>query len=163
MNKIILAAVLTMLGSSVCNADEPTAILELGAASETSLKGGTGFGPNISVEATPIEDVLEIEAGVSPLFSHGQIEWDTDFLFKKPWTLSDTVEFMAGIGPSWSHTLSGGKTTDTFGAEVAGDFMFWPWADRKLGWYMEPSYNFNFGHGHEQSLSMSIGILIPIP
>jgi hypothetical protein len=163
MKKIILAAALTVLSASVCRAEEPSAILEIGAASETGLKGGTGFGPSFSVETTPIEDVLEVESGVSPLFSHGQTEWDADFLFKKPWTLSDTVEFMAGVGPSWSHTLSGGKTTDTLGAEAALDFMFWPWLDRKFGWYLEPSYGFNFGRGHEQSLSMSVGLLIPIP
>jgi hypothetical protein len=163
MRKIVFAAALTTLGTTVCQAEEPSAILEIGAASETSLSGGTGFGLSIAVEASPIEDVLEIEAGISPLFSHGQTEWDADFLFKKPWTLSDTVEFMAGIGPSWSHTLSAGKTTDNFGVAVAGDFMFWPWAGRKVGWYMEPSYGYTFGHDHEQSLSISIGVLIPIP
>jgi hypothetical protein len=163
MQKFFLAIALALFGVPACLAEEPSAILEIGGASETGLKGGTGFGPNLSVEATPIEDVLEIEAGIAPLFSHGQTEWDADFLFKKPYTLSDTVEFMAGIGPSWSHTLSGGKTTDSFGAEVALDFMFWPWPKREIGWYMEPSYGFNFGHGHEQSLSMNIGLLIPIP
>lgn len=30
------------------------------------------------------------------------MEWDTDFLFKKPWTISKKLEFMAGIGPEWS-------------------------------------------------------------
>jgi hypothetical protein len=163
MKKVLFAAALTVFGPSICQAEEPSAILEIGAASETGLKGGTGFGPNFSVETTPIEDVLEVEGGISPLFSHGQTEWDADFLFKKPWTLSDAVEFMAGIGPSWSHTLSSGHTADTFGAEAALDFMFWPWPDWKFGWYIEPSYGFNFGHGHEQSLSMSIGLLIPIP
>src|ERR1700760_3427718 len=146
MRKFFLAIALTLLGTAGCHAEEPSAILEIGGASETDLKGGTGFGPSLSVEATPIEDVLEIEAGISPLFSHGQTEWDADFLFKKPWTISDTVEFMAGIGPSWSDTLRGGKTSDTFGAEVAGDFMFWPWESRSIGWYVEPSYGFNLGH-----------------
>ncbi len=163
MKKIIFAAALTVSSASVCHAEEPSAIVEIGGASETSLKGGTGFGPSFSVEATPIEDVLELEGGISPLFSHGQTEWDADFLFKRPWTLSDRVEFMAGVGPSWSHTLNGGKTADTAGAEAALDFMFWPWPDRKFGWYMEPSYGINFGHDHEQSLSMSVGLLIPVP
>ena len=162
MKKIILAAALTVLSASVCRAEEPSAILEIGAASETGLKGGTGFGPSFSVETTPIEDVLEVESGVSPLFSHGQTEWDADFLFKKPWTLSDTVEFMAGVGPSWSHTLSGGKTTDTLGAEAALDFMFWPWPKRRFGWYLEPTYGYSFASGHDQSLSVSVGLLIPI-
>ena len=163
VRKLFLAAAVTLFGVAPVQAAEPSAILEIGGASETGLKSGTGFGPSLSVEATPIEDVLEIEAGLAPLFSHGQTEWDADFLFKKPFTLSDTVEFMAGVGPSWSHTLSAGKTTDSFGAEVALDFMFWPRPERDFGWYMEPSYGLNFGHGHEQSLSMSIGLLIPIP
>jgi len=163
MRKTAIAAVLAVCWAPLCHAEDPSAILEIGGASETGLKGGTGFGPSIAAEMTPIEDVLEIEAGVSPLYSHGQTEWDADFLFKKPWTLSETVEFMAGIGPSWSHTLSAGKTTDTFGAEIAGDFMFWPWKDRTVGWYIEPSYGYSFGHGHEQTLSVSIGLLIPIP
>jgi hypothetical protein len=163
MRKIALAALLAAISVVSCYAAEPSAILEIGGASETDLKAGTGFGPSLSVEATPIKDVLEVEAGIAPLFSHGQTEWDADFLFKKPFTLSDTVEFMAGVGPSWSHTLSAGHTTDTFGAEAALDFMFWPWRDREIGWYMEPSYGFNFGHGHAQSVSMSIGLLIPIP
>ena len=161
--KFLLAIALTAFGACLCHAEEPSAILEIGGASETDLKGGTGFGPSLSVEATPIEDLLEIEAGVAPLFSHGQTEWDADFLFKKPYTLSDTAEFMAGVGPSWSHTLNAGKTSDSLGAELALDFMFWPWKNREVGWYMEPSYGFNFGHGHEQSLSMNIGLLIPIP
>jgi len=163
MRKSLSAALLIGLGLPAAYAPEPSAILEIGGASETELQGGTGFGPSLSVETTPIEDVLEVEAGIAPLFSHGQTEWDADFLFKKPYTLSDTVEFMAGVGPSWSHTLSAGRTADTFGAEAALDFMFWPWRDRDVGWYMEPSYGFNFGHGHAQSLSMSIGLLIPIP
>jgi hypothetical protein len=133
MKNIIIVAMLTACGACVCYAEEPSAILEIGGASETNLKGGTGFGPSLAAEMTPIEDVLEIEAGISPLYSHGQTEWDADFLFKKPYTLSDTVEFMAGVGPSWSYTLSAGKATDTFGAEAALDFMFWPWKDRTVG------------------------------
>jgi hypothetical protein len=164
IKQIVLVAALMVPGMSACHAEEPSAILEIGAASETGLNGGgTGFGPSFSIEATPIEDVLELEGGITPLFSHGQTEWDADFLFKKPWTLSDTVEFMAGLGPSWSHTLNGGRTTDTVGAEVALDFMFRPWPGRKFGWYMEPSYGLSLGRGHERSLSMSVGLLIPIP
>jgi hypothetical protein len=25
--------------------------------------------------------------------------------------------------------------------EIAADFMFWPTPDRKLGWFLEPSYS----------------------
>ena len=142
---------------------EPSAIVEIGGAGEWGLKGGSAYGPSLGVETTVIENWLELEAGITPFFSHGQTEWDTDFLIKKPYTLSDSVEFMFGIGPSWSHTISGGKTTDTFGAQAALDFMFWPWKGRKLGWFVEPSYGYSFGPGHEQSLSVSVGLLIPIP
>jgi hypothetical protein len=162
----LMAALILLAGNSFGYAEdkEPTAILEIGGAGEWGLQGGgSNYGPNLSVETTPIEDWLELEAGVTPFFSNGLTEWDFDFLFKKPATLSDTVEFMFGLGPSWSHTVGGGKTTDTFGAEAALDFMFWPWTGRRVGWYAEPSYGYSFGSGHEQSLGMSGGLLIPIP
>jgi hypothetical protein len=43
------------------------------------------------------------------------------------------------------------------------DFMFWPWKDRTVGWFIEPSYGYSFGHEHEQTVSISVGLLIPIP
>jgi hypothetical protein len=142
---------------------EPSAIFEVGGAGELGLKGGSSYGTDLSVETTPIPDWLELEGGVTTLFSHGQTEWDTDFLFKKPYTLSDTVEFMFGVGPAWEHTVTHGSTTDSVAGEAALDFMFWPWAERKFGLYLEPSYDYGFGRGHEQSLSISGGLLIPIP
>jgi hypothetical protein len=142
---------------------EPSAIVEIGGASEWGLKGGSAYGTDLSVETTPIPDWLELEAGTTTQFSPGQTEWDTDFLFKKPFTLSNTIEFMFGVGPEWEHTVTHSSTTDTVAAEAALDFMFWPWAERKFGLYLEPSYDYGFGHGHEQSVSISGGILIPIP
>jgi hypothetical protein len=105
---------------------------------------------------------LEIEAGVTPFFSRGQTEWDTDLLFKKPYTLSKTTEFMFGIGPEWAHTVSNGTSTNSIGGEAALDFMFWPWPTRRLGWYVEPSYGYSFSSGHQQTMSVSMGLLIPI-
>ncbi len=68
---------------------EPAAVLEIGAVPERSLTGGGwSFGPTVAVEVTPIENWLELEAGVTPLFARHSTEWDTDLLFKKPWTLS---------------------------------------------------------------------------
>jgi hypothetical protein len=158
---IVLACAEPALAQS---AREEIATLEVGGAAEQSLKGGgASFGPSVAIEVTPIENWLELEAGTGPLFQHGQTEWDTDFLFKKPWTLSKTVEFMAGVGPEWAHTVAGSKTTDTFGAEAALDFMFWPWGKSRFGWYLEPSYGYSFASGHEQSLAVSAGLLIKIP
>jgi hypothetical protein len=83
---------------------EPAAIIELGAAASQSLTGdGTSFGPTIAVEVTPIENRLELEAGVTALFQQHSAEWSVDLLFKKPWTLSKKAEFMVGIGPEWIH------------------------------------------------------------
>jgi hypothetical protein len=142
---------------------EPIAILEVGAETESVVHGGTSIGPSVAVEVTPIEKWLELEAGTSTFFSHGQTAWDTDFLFKKPYTLSKTVEFMAGVGPEWEHTRGNGPSSDTFGAEAAGDFMFWPWKGRRFGLYAEPSYTYMFDGAHEKSFSVGFGLLIPIP
>jgi hypothetical protein len=68
---------------------DPIAILELGAATSWNLSGGAAtFAPNLAAEVTPIENWLELEAGVSPFYTRNSTEWDTDLLFKKPWTIS---------------------------------------------------------------------------
>ena len=142
---------------------EPVAIVELGGASAWEVKGGGwSLGPNVAVEVTPIEKWLELEAGTTPLFRRHSTEWDTDLLFKKPWLLSKKVEFMAGVGPEWVHTRAYGVTTNALAGEAALDFMFWPSPKRRLGWYLEPAYDYSFRAGHEQSLGVSFGLLIPI-
>jgi hypothetical protein len=143
---------------------EPAAILEIGGTGEWALTHGTpSYGPNVAVEVTPIKEWLEIEAGVTPLFSRGQTEWDTDLLLKKPWTLSKTTEFMFGVGPEWAHTIKAGKSANSIAGEAALDFMFWPWPKRRFGWYLEPSYGYSFNGGDEQSVSVTAGLLIAIP
>ena len=95
------------------------AIVELGGAAAWDLKGGgSSFGPDLAVEFTPIENWLEIEAGVTPLFGRRSTEWDADLLFRKPWTLSERVEFMVGLGPEWIHTRENGMTPNSLGGEV---------------------------------------------
>ncbi|HTS68675.1 MAG TPA: hypothetical protein VMO17_06795 [Terriglobia bacterium] len=143
---------------------EPAAVLEVGAAPAVSLKGaGWSFGPTVAVEVTPVENWLELEAGVTPFFARHSTEWDTDLLFKKPWTLSRQVEFMFGVGPEWIHATRNNVVTNSLGGEVALDFMFWPKGKHKLGWYLEPAYDYDFGRGHDQSVSISAGLLIGIP
>jgi hypothetical protein len=143
---------------------EAAAIIELGGATGWNVRGGAAsFGPDVAVEFTPIENWLEIEAGVTPLFTRHSTEWDTDLLFKKPWTLSKKAEFMFGLGPEWVHTRKFGVTTNSIAGTAALDFMFWPAARHKFGWFVEPGYEYNFGRGHEQSLGMSAGLLIAIP
>ena len=143
---------------------EPVAIGELGVATSWNVKGGAaGIGPDFAVEATPIENWLELEAGTTPFFTRKSTEWDTDLLFKKPWTLSKTVEFMFGVGPEWVHLRQNDVTTNSIAGEAAGDFMFWPARKHRFGWYLEPAYDYGFGSGHEQSIGMSGGLLIAIP
>ncbi|HLY17326.1 MAG TPA: hypothetical protein VKR61_08880 [Bryobacteraceae bacterium] len=157
---LLLASLFLCRGSACAQADdqEPAAIVELGGAAGWNLKGGAAsLGPSLAVEVTPIENRLELEAGITPLFRRHATEWDVDLLFKKPWTLSPKVEFMAGIGPEWIHS-----TTNSLGGEVVLDFMFWPSAKRRFGWYVEPGYEYSFGPGHERSVGVSAGLLIAI-
>ena len=143
---------------------EPAAVIELGAAASRSLtEGQSSFGPTVAVETTPIENWLELEVGVTPLFRRHSTEWSIDLLFKKPWTLSDKVEFMLGVGPEWIHTSAYGIKMNSVAAEVAPDFMFWPSRKHRFGWYFEPSYEYKFGPGHEHSLGITGGLLIGIP
>jgi hypothetical protein len=142
---------------------DPVAIVELGGATSWNVKGGAAtFGPSFAVEVTPIENWLELEAGTSPFFTRKSTEWDTDLLFKKPWTLSKKAEFMVGVGPEWIHLRENGVTTNSIAAEAAGDFMYWPAGKHRFGWYVEPAYDYGFGGGHEQSIGASIGFLIAI-
>jgi hypothetical protein len=142
---------------------DPAAVVELGGAPDWILNGGSTFGPTAAVEVTPIENWLELEMGVTAAFGHHSTEWDTDLLFKKPWTLSRKVEFMFGLGPEWVHSKVYGVTTNSLAGEVVLDFMFWPAAKHRLGWYLEPGYEYNFGRGHERSAGISGGLLIAIP
>jgi len=143
---------------------EPAAIVELGEATSWNIKGGAAtFGPDFALEVTPIENWLELEAGTTPFITRNSTEWDADLLFKKPWTLSENVEAMFGVGPEWVHLRQNGSTTNSVGTEVVGDFMFWPAGRHRFGWYFEPFYDHDFGRGHEQSIGASTGLLIAIP
>jgi hypothetical protein len=143
--------------------NEPAAVVELGANAGRSLNDvASSVGPTVAVEVTPIENWLELEGGVARLFGRHSTEWDTDLLFKKPWTLSRTVEFMFGVGPEWIRTNRQGAVTDSVAGEVVLDFMFWPGSKHRFGWYLEPSYEYDFAHGHEQSVGVSGGLLIAI-
>jgi len=156
------------LGTAFAQSDdkEPTAIVEIGGSASQSLTGdGASFGPTVALEVTPIENRLELEVGATALFRRHATEWSTDLLFKKPWTLSKKAEFMAGIGPEWTHSRQYNMTTtNSVAGEAVADFMYWPSVGKhRFGWYIEPDYEYNFGKGHEQSLGVSGGLLIAIP
>ena len=161
LRHMLLIVVAPLLSTTQAQAEdkEPTAIIELGGVREWGLPGESSYGPSLAVEFTPIKDWLEIELGLARMFHRGRGEWDTDILFKKPFILSDKLEFMVGVGPQWTFWPEGTKT----GAAFALDFMYWPTADRKYGWFLEPAYSYSFSRGHERSLSTTVGLLIPIP
>ena len=143
---------------------EPVATVEIGGVPSWSItESQSSFGPAAAVEVTPIENWLELEAGIQPLFRRHSTEWSADFLFKKPWTISEKFEFMIGVGPEWIHTNEYGSKMNSAGAELAPDLMFWPSKRHRFGWYLEPSYDYKFGPGHEQSVSLTVGLLIGIP
>lgn len=154
------------LPSSVPSAnrdDDPKAIFELGAATGWEVNGGAAtFAPNLAAEITPIDCWLELEAGVSPFYSRKSQEWDTDLLFKKPWTISKKAEFMLGIGPEWICLKQNGRWRNSIAAEIAADFMFWPTGKHRFGWYLEPAYDYSFAGGHQKSIGISGGLLIGV-
>ena len=138
---------------------EPLAVVALGAAGEWGFPGNTfSRGPSASVEFTVIKDWLEIEVGGAKLFRRGSSEWEGEVVFRKPFTLSDTAEFMIGLGPIWTQAKGEGAK---LGTTFVLDFMFWPWPERKFGWFVEPSYSVS--KGNEKSLAVSVGLLIAIP
>ena len=151
-------------GQTADKEPEPAAIVELGgAAGWSTSNGASSFGPTAAVEVTPIDKWLELEAGITPLFARHSTEWDADLLFKKPWSLSKKVEFMFGVGPEWVRTKHNGVVANALAGEGVLDFMFWPSAKRRFGWYLEPGYEYNFGRGHDKSAGISFGLLIAIP
>jgi hypothetical protein len=142
---------------------DPKVIVEVGAATSWNFSGGAAtFAPNLAAEITPIENWLELEAGVSPYYSRNSTEWDADLLFKKPWTISRKAEFMLGVGPQWAHVRQNGTMSNSVAGEMAGDFMFWPSGKHRFGWFLEPAYDYSFARGHQQSIGMSCGLLIGV-
>jgi hypothetical protein len=165
-NFAILAAVgagLTLVFSATIvrgEEREHALVLEIGTAGEWPLSDRPNFGGTFAVEATPIENWLEIEIGLTTLSTSGRTEWSGDVLFKKPFRISPTFEFMIGAGPSISKTLNGEDRDTSVSAEFALDFMFWPTKD--LGWFVEPTWSINPRNG-QQAIGVTAGILIGIP
>jgi len=160
----VVAASMPLTAMAFAQDKDPFAVVELGAAGEWSRNdAGSSLGPAAAVEFSSVKNWLEIEAGVTTLFSRGQTEWSADLVFKKPFDLSPSVEFEPGIGPAWIHTTAGRRAVDSVAAEVVADFMFWPTSDRKYGWFVEPTYSYGFGNGDGRSFGVSAGLLIAIP
>jgi hypothetical protein len=132
-------------------------VLELGTAGEWPLTNEPGnFGGTFAVEFEPIENWLELEFGFTTLNTTGHSDLSGDLLFKKPFKITPSFEFMMGAGPSVSQTLNGPDRGTKVSAEFALDFMFWPTKD--VGWFFEPTYSINPRTG-ERSAAFSVGLL----
>jgi len=144
-------------GAAAAEEKEPLAVIALGGAGEWGFPGGKfSRGPSAAVEFALIKEWVEVEIGGAKLFRRGHSEWEAEVVFRKPFTLSETTEFMIGLGPIWTQAKGeSGKWGTTF----AADFMFWSSPERKYGWFVEPSYSII---GNERSLGVSVGFLIGI-
>lgn len=132
-------------------------VFEIGAESDWSKAEGAPTGGTFAVEVTPIEHWLELEFGVSVIPHAGGVELPVDLLFKKPWRISRTVEFMAGVGPEVVHSTVDGRTF--WGFSAVGDLMVWP--SRNVGWYIEPGIERTFKPGaHETGFAIAAGLII---
>ena len=132
-------------------------VFEIGAETDWSRSEGAHTGGTFAFEVTPIEHWLELEFGVSVIPHPGGVEVPVDVLFKKPWRISRTVEFMAGVGPELIHSTAERRTF--WGLSAIGDLMMWP--SRNVGWYLEPGIERSFVPGaHSTGFVMAAGVII---
>jgi hypothetical protein len=132
-------------------------VFELGAESDLSTAEGLHTGGTFAIEVTPIENWLELEFGVSVIPHPGGVEIPVDVLFKKPWRISRTVEFMAGVGPELIYSTV--AHTTYWGLSVVGDLMVWP--SKNVGWYLEPGLERTFEPGkHQTGFAMAAGLIV---
>lgn len=133
-------------------------VYAVGWAGEASH--GEGFQPagiEGGFEVTPIEGKLSIETTIGTHHGDDGTEMHLEVAFRKPWQLSKTVEFMAGVAPTLVRTF--GTAAETFGAvSIGGHFMVWPRPN--VGWYAESAYEVGFPKtGTHRGAEFSAGIL----
>ena len=81
--------------------------------------------------------------------------------------LTEAVEFELGLGPIWLHRDKVGEDedvkADSVGGEAVAELVFWPFAHKSLGFYVESGYSYDFGKGHEKAAGGGAGLLFNIP
>jgi hypothetical protein len=127
---------------------ESSVVVELAGGGEWDVHGGAGaYGPNLALEFEVIERWLEIETGVAPRFERGESEVEFELIFKKPFELSKSLEFLIGAGPVWVHHAEE-SPKDSIAGEAIVELVYWPWED--------------FGEGHEQTVGVTAGLHIGV-
>jgi hypothetical protein len=160
---LFLVSVSARAGESDANEKdntEHTIVVGVGGAAELELPGGSLHpGTNVMFEWEAIESWLELEVGASLLSADGGLAMPVDLLVKKPFRLAWWSEFMIGVGPEVV-AVSNPTTKATYlGAEVALDFMFWPWT-RRIGLWVEPEYDAVFHDGVSHGVGSTGGLLL---
>lgn len=133
-------------------------ILLAGPTVERATAGRTFHsGANIGVEWPMIEGWLELEVGLSSMNAAGHTEMSGDFVLEKPFRLSDSSEFMVGIGPSYMKTLGGpDRIQGTLrGTELSIEYM--RWTSKESGWFIQPSWT-DVRKTGERSLGLTAGL-----
>ena len=137
-------------------------VIEVGSAGEWPLQGERpSYGGTLAAETTPIEHWLEVEAGATFLGTNRKREIAADFIVKKPFEISSTVELMAGVGPELSWTLTRGSRARSVATECALDLMIWP--TKNVGWYLEPTYDLTSFRASGRSLALAAGLIVGLP
>jgi hypothetical protein len=134
-------------------------IWELGFTGEWEREeGALHSGGTVAFEVTPIEHWLEVEVGIAALRADRGWEVPIDVLVKKPWQITPTFEFMAGVGPELVHATGPDKGT-FWGVALVADFMVWP--RKNVGWYVEPGYETTFrDHRTHGGVAIAAGVLL---
>jgi hypothetical protein len=101
---------------------EPFALIELGAARERSSQEASTV-PNLPFRSSFLSSTIGLKSRSVSRRCFGRVRRSgrPDVLFKKPFTLSDKVEFIVGVGPQFSYATFGGGTK--VAAEVLLEWM----------------------------------------
>jgi hypothetical protein len=134
-------------------------IVGAGGAAELELAGSGHLGLSAFLEIEAIDKWLEIEIGGQVLAIEGGREASVDLLFKKPFTLTERLEVMIGLGPALIRTQRRSDPDHTsWGIEAALDFMYWP--RRHFGLWLEPAYEIVLSGGVAHALSCTGGPML---
>jgi hypothetical protein len=87
-------------------------VFEFGATADCERQEhSVHTGGTFAFEVTPVENILDLEIGITALAANGGIEMPVDVLFKKPWRPLRRFEFMLGAGLEIVHASGTDRAT----------------------------------------------------
>ena len=133
-------------------------VLAFGPSFEVDSNGSGHVGAEAEVEFDLVQKWLELEVGIQGLAGAGSEELSADILLKKPFDVTHGFSFMPGIGPEVVVGHQSGRITQSFGLEIAVDFMWWVFSER-FGIGAEPAVGMTFAP-FQASVGLTIGPII---